>query len=219
MRVMVIRGARVKGEPYGMVIDRAAATAYLGAANVFALLRPLPTSDRDKDAEILALRHQLLVLQRQLGPDRVPFTPADRTLPAALPPTGPKPLSELERFSCIRITARLGDSARAVREVVSLPVIPERCKVEQFFGEWDARVEHIACALDVDGLSMSELLQLADSETMALWEGLDLGYTDTLGHPLLREAITEQYARITAGEITVCGGGAAEAIFCSRTSC
>jgi putative transposase len=31
-----------------------------------------------KDAEILALRHQLLVLQRQLGPDRVRFTPADR---------------------------------------------------------------------------------------------------------------------------------------------
>jgi putative transposase len=44
--------------------------AYLGVANVFALLRLLPMSSRDKDAEILALRHQLLVLQRQLGPDR-----------------------------------------------------------------------------------------------------------------------------------------------------
>jgi aspartate/methionine/tyrosine aminotransferase len=92
-------------------------------------------------------------------------------------------------------------------------LIPERCKVEQFFGEWDARVEHVACASDVDGLSMRELLQLADPETRALWEGLELGYTDTLGHPLLREAITEQYARMRAGEITVCGGGAVEAIF------
>lgn len=92
-------------------------------------------------------------------------------------------------------------------------MIPERCKVEQFFGEWDARAEHVACASDVDGLSMREVLQLADAEAMALWEGLDLGYTDTLGHPLLRETITEQYARLTAGEITVCGGGAAEAIF------
>ena len=58
--------------------------AYLGVTNLFALLRLLPMSSQEKDAEILALRHQLLVLQRQLGPDRVRFTPADRTLLAAL---------------------------------------------------------------------------------------------------------------------------------------
>ena len=57
---------------------------YLGVTNVFALLRLLPMSDRDKDAEILALRHQLSLLQRQLSPDRVRFTPADRALLAAL---------------------------------------------------------------------------------------------------------------------------------------
>ena len=58
--------------------------AYLGVTNVFALLRLLPMSSQEKDAEILALRHQLLVLQRQLGPDRVRFTRADRTLLAGL---------------------------------------------------------------------------------------------------------------------------------------
>ena len=58
--------------------------AYLGVTNVFALLRLLPMSNRDKDAEILALRHQLSVLQRQLGPDRMRFTPGDRALLAAL---------------------------------------------------------------------------------------------------------------------------------------
>jgi hypothetical protein len=41
--------------------------AYLSAANVFALLRLLAVGDRDKDAEILALRHQITVLERQLG--------------------------------------------------------------------------------------------------------------------------------------------------------
>jgi hypothetical protein len=56
-----------------MVIDRAAATGLLGVTKVFALLRLLPMSSQEKDAEILALRHQLLVLQRQLGPDRVRF--------------------------------------------------------------------------------------------------------------------------------------------------
>ena len=38
--------------------------AYLGLTNLFALLRLLPISNRDEDAEILALRHQLSVLQR-----------------------------------------------------------------------------------------------------------------------------------------------------------
>jgi hypothetical protein len=44
--------------------------AYLSVTNLFALLRLLPLSDRDKDIEILALRHQITVLQRQpaVGP-------------------------------------------------------------------------------------------------------------------------------------------------------
>ncbi|MFF0400119.1 hypothetical protein ACFYSJ_30890 [Streptomyces sp. NPDC005248] len=41
--------------------------AYLTVTQVFAVVRLLPVSDRDKDAEILALRHQITVLQRQLG--------------------------------------------------------------------------------------------------------------------------------------------------------
>jgi len=57
---------------------------YLGTTNVFALLRLLPVSDRDKDAEILALRHQITVLERQLGTTRTRFSPADRAFLAAL---------------------------------------------------------------------------------------------------------------------------------------
>ncbi|MGW1507353.1 integrase core domain-containing protein [Streptomyces mirabilis] len=56
--------------------------AYLAATNTLALLRLLPMSDRDKDIEILALRHQLLVLQRQA---RKPvFTETDRAILAGL---------------------------------------------------------------------------------------------------------------------------------------
>lgn len=39
--------------------------AYLGVTNAPALVRALPGSDRDKDAEILALRHQLGATGRQ----------------------------------------------------------------------------------------------------------------------------------------------------------
>jgi putative transposase len=65
--------------------------AYLGIANAFAVLRLLPGSDRDKDAEILALRHQLAVLQRQLDGQRVRFDAADRAWLAALLHRLPRP--------------------------------------------------------------------------------------------------------------------------------
>jgi putative transposase len=58
--------------------------AYLGVMNAFAMLRLLPMSDRDKDVEILALRHQITVLERQLGMTRVRFIPSDRAFLAAL---------------------------------------------------------------------------------------------------------------------------------------
>ncbi|MGW6403361.1 integrase core domain-containing protein [Streptomyces sp. NPDC055134] len=58
--------------------------ADLTVTNLFAALRLLPMSDRDKDAEILALRHQLTALERQLGTDRVRRAPRDRALLAAL---------------------------------------------------------------------------------------------------------------------------------------
>ena len=58
--------------------------AYLGVTNVFALLRLLPMSDRDKDTEILALRHQITVLERQLGNARPRLLSSDRAFLAAL---------------------------------------------------------------------------------------------------------------------------------------
>jgi transposase InsO family protein len=58
--------------------------AYLTVTNAFAMLRLLPMTDRDKDAEILALRHQITVLERQLGKERVRFAPGDRAFLAAL---------------------------------------------------------------------------------------------------------------------------------------
>ncbi|MES4909585.1 integrase, partial [Streptomyces sp. NPDC000395] len=58
--------------------------AYLDVSNAFAMLRLLPMTDRDKDAEILALRHQITVLERQLNKQKVRFTPSDRAFLAAL---------------------------------------------------------------------------------------------------------------------------------------
>jgi putative transposase len=56
--------------------------AYLATTNALAFLRLLQMSDRDKDIEILVLRHQLLVLQRQVG--KPSFTDSDRAILAGL---------------------------------------------------------------------------------------------------------------------------------------
>jgi hypothetical protein len=61
----------------------------LALTNVFAFVRLLPVSDVDKDVEILALRHQLAVLQRQI--DKPRLAPADRAFLGALLHRLPRP--------------------------------------------------------------------------------------------------------------------------------
>ena len=55
---------------------------YLTLTSMFTLIRSLPRSERDKEAEILELRHQLAVVQRQI--DQPKPTWPDRALLAAL---------------------------------------------------------------------------------------------------------------------------------------
>jgi putative transposase len=62
---------------------------YLALTSVFAFIRLLPMSDMDKNVEILALRHQLATLQRQI--DKPRLTPTDRAFLAALLHRLPRP--------------------------------------------------------------------------------------------------------------------------------
>jgi hypothetical protein len=81
--------------------------AYLGVTNTLALLRLLPISARDKDAEILALRHQITVVERQLHGERFRFTWADRAWLAALLCRLPRDVLRSLRSSCRRQRGRL----------------------------------------------------------------------------------------------------------------
>ena len=90
--------------------------------------------------------------------------------------------------------------------------IPE-FTLERYFARWEFAARHLLCASDVQGYPMSELLTLADDETRALWDGLQLGYTESTGHPLLRREIASLYETIEPDEILTFAG-AEEAVFC-----
>lgn len=85
-------------------------------------------------------------------------------------------------------------------------------ELERFFARYEFAVRHLLCASDVEGLPMAELLAMADDETAALWTDLRLGYTESLGHPLLRREIGELYETVEPDEVLVFSG-AEEAIF------
>ena len=85
--------------------------------------------------------------------------------------------------------------------------------LERYFARWEFAAEHLLCASDVQAYPMAELLTLADDETRALWDGLELGYTESTGHPLLRREIAALYETIEPDDVLTFAG-AEEAVFC-----
>jgi aspartate/methionine/tyrosine aminotransferase len=84
--------------------------------------------------------------------------------------------------------------------------------LERYFARWEFTVRHVLCASDVEPLTLDELLALADPESRELWDNLRLGYTESLGHPLLRTEIANLYGS-TSAEDVMTFNGAEEAIF------
>ena len=64
-------------------------------------------------------------------------------------------------------------------------------KLERYFAQWEFTAPYLLCSSDVDGYRMSDLLALADTECQDLWQNLSLGYTEYMGHPLLRREIAK----------------------------
>ncbi len=84
--------------------------------------------------------------------------------------------------------------------------------IERYFAVHEFAVPYLLCASDVEPLAMSELLAYADDETRALWDNLVLGYTETLGSPLLRQEIAALYETVEADDV-IAVVGASEALF------
>ncbi len=84
-------------------------------------------------------------------------------------------------------------------------------QLERFFAQHEFNVQHVLSASDCESLSLPELLELADREGQQLWAKLGLGYTKSLGHPLLRREIAGLYQTISPADVLV--AAPEEAIF------
>ena len=76
-------------------------------------------------------------------------------------------------------------------------------KLERYFAKYEFSAPYLLSSSDCEPLALSELLALADGDCRALWNNLKLAYTESQGHPLLREEISKMYAGISKEDILV----------------
>ncbi|MBU8894364.1 aminotransferase class I/II-fold pyridoxal phosphate-dependent enzyme [Corallococcus sp. M34] len=85
-------------------------------------------------------------------------------------------------------------------------------KLERYFARWEFAAPYLLCSSDIEGWRQKDLLALADADSLARWEGLTLGYTESTGLPALREAIAGLYPGLSPGDVLTFAG-AQEAVF------
>jgi aspartate/methionine/tyrosine aminotransferase len=76
-------------------------------------------------------------------------------------------------------------------------------KLERYFALYEFSAPYLLSASDCESLGMKELLALADPDSLELWNNLSLGYTESDGLPLLREAISSLYENTGPEQILV----------------
>jgi aspartate/methionine/tyrosine aminotransferase len=84
--------------------------------------------------------------------------------------------------------------------------------LEVFFSKWEFTARHHLCASDMQSMTLTELLGMADAGDRAAWDALYLRYTETWGSPGLRETIAGTYDGVTSSEVLTFVG-AQEGIF------
>jgi aspartate/methionine/tyrosine aminotransferase len=75
--------------------------------------------------------------------------------------------------------------------------------LERYFAKHEFSAKYLLSSSDCEPLGMSEVVAMADGATAALWTRLKLAYTESTGHPMLRQAIAESYERIEPHNVLV----------------
>ena len=69
-------------------------------------------------------------------------------------------------------------------------------KLERYFAIHEFTAKYLLSPSDCESLSMKELVHNADENSLKLWNDLKLGYTESKGHPVLRQEIVNLYNNI-----------------------
>src|ERR1700722_5948437 len=102
-------------------------------------------------------------------------------------------------FICSSPSVRDVDYRRALMKIPDF-------ELERYFARWEFEARHLLCASDVQALGLQELLTMADPSSRELWEKLQLGYGESPGHPLLREAIAALYEGVEPRQVYTFAG-------------
>jgi aspartate/methionine/tyrosine aminotransferase len=73
--------------------------------------------------------------------------------------------------------------------------------LERYFARYEFAARHLLSCSDCEPLTMADLLAMAGDRTKQLWDDLTLRYTDTQGHPALRDAIAALYADLAPDDV------------------
>jgi aspartate/methionine/tyrosine aminotransferase len=84
-------------------------------------------------------------------------------------------------------------------------------KLERYFAQHEFSAPYMLSASDCESLTLDELLGMADALGQELWRGLHLGYTESQGHPLLRQEVAALYQTLSSDDVLI--AAPEEAIF------
>lgn len=76
-------------------------------------------------------------------------------------------------------------------------------ELERYFAKYEFKIEHLMSASDCEGLYIQELIVMASPQSLDLWNNLKLNYTESAGHPLLRQGIAALYSETTPEQVLV----------------
>jgi aspartate/methionine/tyrosine aminotransferase len=76
-------------------------------------------------------------------------------------------------------------------------------ELERYFARHEFSARYLLSSSDCESLSLLEIVELADKETIELWVDLKFGYTESLGHPLLRQTVAELYEGIEPDDVLI----------------
>lgn len=76
-------------------------------------------------------------------------------------------------------------------------------KLERYFAKYEFSAPYLLSCSDCEALTLKEVLSMADENSLKMWNYLKLGYTESQGHPILREEVSKLYQTIKPEEVLI----------------